>query len=751
MMFTDSPFLDSGMGRVHRNILSAYKSLPNIELASIGWHESKIREFDEIPVYPSPKLSYAPNKEEEIKYVEKALNAFNPDVFLTLGDIFDFSYMPQLVESQSIRWLGYFNIDSSPIHLDHLDRLAYPTHLATTSEYGKSVIESYDPTLDIDVVYHGINPKDFYDLNLSEEERVIHNDILGKRNIRESLAGKFVILMDSQNTHRKNYPKALEAFSKFSKDKDNVKLVIITQPENTKNGFSLGYAVQFLFGISPQKIVIYSNNLATKDVVPEDYVNHLYNISNIYLSASRAEGFGLSFLQAFATKTIPMAPHHASHIELLKDRGLTIDVGEYDFDVGYRRMALMDVEDCVKKLDYLYDDWENGGREARKFHRRGLEFAKQNTWEISAVKLLNSIGKCIQKTKRYYYPQPAIPFLNDMRFYVGNMVRTEKEKRIGMVVMGGMGDNIQAIPVIRGINKKYPNSRLVVICEAFQGIFFDPSGKKEYHPDMATLEAPRKSFASILKTIGSMFDAFYDIRYISKCYRKDEDYSSIPDETKEFFKKGNIFYNQWPWANNVIYKLNTHVVDMRLKSCGLQQYASVDDMQITPVPTKLPDGKYVTINNGAGNIGRLKILPHNELEKIVEYLIKKGYWVLQLGLPEEPLCKNAMDLRGMTNLWETAYLIQNAEIHLGPEGGLYHLCKAVGGRSLVWFSVTSPECFAYDDTIVIPHKRTEDFLCQPCWWKGMDYFHNNCMLGREYCENLPSHEDIIIALDEVGI
>lgn len=749
LFHSDSPAVASGMGRVAFNLGKFFATFSGVEFASIGWHHQGFEKgWKGWKVFPAIKTGPGIDPNQEKEAVERAFNEFEPNLVITLGDIWDFKYMPFFSEAFPLKWLAYYNVDSMPIKRKNVPRLIAPQGLATTSHFGKQALLDADPSLDVDVVWHGYDPDCFYWIpNMSKQRR-----IEGHGKVLADLTDKFVVFMDSQNTHRKNYPAALAAFEKFAADKKDVYLLLLTQASGTENGFELDYASTFIHKLEG-KILICENNLTQGNWISDEELNEFYNLAHVYLSTSRAEGFGLSVLQAFATKTVPLVTNFASYPELIaQGGGMTIEVAEFDVDHNYRRNAIIDTDDCAAKLEFLYKDWQAGEQIARQFHGRGLEFASKNTWAESFQKLGAICDKVTTSPKRIHYPRSNVPYINELRSHAAKTVRKRKTDgdKVGMVVMGGLGDNVQAIPVVKGIARRHPDSNLFLICEANQSIFRSPEGENIYHPHLETHELRGAPFSSILKTAQSAFDYFYDVRYVSRVYAKSGNVD-LPPETLEFFKQNRTFYDRWPWANNVIHHLNKHVVDIRLISCGLQHHATLDDMKLPVSEIDLPDKKIVSIHNGAGGIGQLKILPMRELEKVTAWLNAKGFYVLQTGTTQDEKIPGTVDLRGRTDYWQTAYILQRAEIHIGPEGALYHMAKAVGGRSLVWLSVTPPETFTYPDTIILPAQNTREFKCDPCWWKSEDYFHNICALGRETCMNLPTGENIITALEGAGL
>jgi ADP-heptose:LPS heptosyltransferase len=87
------------------------------------------------------------------------------------------------------------------------------------------------------------------------------------------------------------------------------------------------------------------------------------------------------------------------------------------------------------------------------------------------------------------------------------------------------------------------------------------------------------------------------------------------------------------------------------------------------------------------------------------------YDFVQIGVPDDPLLDNVTDARGLP-VRQSAAVIQNAWFFLGLEGGLMHLAKAVGTRSVIIYGgYVRPEVSAYSENLNI-HSDVE---CSPCY------------------------------------
>jgi len=157
-----------------------------------------------------------------------------------------------------------------------------------------------------------------------------------------------------------------------------------------------------------------------------------------------------------------------------------------------------------------------------------------------------------------------------------------------------------------------------------------------------------------------------------------------------------------------------------------------------PVLQQMPkDRRYIVVQNGVDldvvNWGRAvgqrptKLLPIPIWEDVVRRLQAKGWYVVQLGAAHDDSIQNVdCDLRGKTTLREAAVVLKHAVCHLGTEGGLTHLARAVETRGVIMFGATSVEFFGYPDNINLTTGG-----CSSCWLLTKDWY---IYCPRNFCE-----------------
>jgi ADP-heptose:LPS heptosyltransferase len=141
-----------------------------------------------------------------------------------------------------------------------------------------------------------------------------------------------------------------------------------------------------------------------------------------------------------------------------------------------------------------------------------------------------------------------------------------------------------------------------------------------------------------------------------------------------------------------------------------------------------PKKSYVTVQNGVDaavkNWARVtgrqptKLLPTATWEETVRLLQAGGLAVIQLGTEDdEPIGGVDTDLRGRTTLRQAAVILKDAVCHVGTEGGLVHLARAMNVRSVVAFGPTSTTFLGYPLNVNLVASN-----CTSCWWTTKDWY-----------------------------
>jgi ADP-heptose:LPS heptosyltransferase len=163
-----------------------------------------------------------------------------------------------------------------------------------------------------------------------------------------------------------------------------------------------------------------------------------------------------------------------------------------------------------------------------------------------------------------------------------------------------------------------------------------------------------------------------------------------------------------------------------------------------------PKKPYVTVQNGVDRdvmkwsrvMGQrpTKLLPASTWQETVRLLQAGNLAVIQLGTKDDERIEGVdMDLRDCTTLGQAAVILKSAVCHVGIEGGLVHLARAVGVRSVVAFGPTSSAFLGYPQNANLVASD-----CNNCWWTTKDW-HTYCPRGLAGPPCMNAHTADVIA------
>jgi len=210
--------------------------------------------------------------------------------------------------------------------------------------------------------------------------------------LKEEFTNKFVYLFVGQNHRlRKKIDRLLKAFSLLldSKQmKDRLHLHLHTQPQSN-TGINI-LTLLNKFGI--QDNVSFSYNGWRSSGGSEEALCRLYNLSDVGVTASSSEGFGLPILESMVCGKPVIATDCTSMTELIgidqpqtkttNQRGLLAKIGDNDLISAEITRQLVDISDLSTKMKEIYTNKEL----RKKCSENCLEFVKPYTWNQIALK-----------------------------------------------------------------------------------------------------------------------------------------------------------------------------------------------------------------------------------------------------------------------------------------------------------------------------------------------------------------------------
>jgi len=375
------------------------------------------------------------------------------ELVIYLFQVDDPNLYPLLNIPQQKIW--YVPIESSGLRRHMVDQLRSVSDIIAVTNYGRNEIINAGLDMNIPVIYHGYNQEKIKYVNLSSDNSIDKNtkycmfnteyyyDQADKKFVIENkcydcnLCNKFReetvnVLMDRNGYHgsftttinkfvhivkndvnvsfnlgfvgqnfgvRKRIERLLEAFSIFvnhldANERKDVILHLHTLPI-TNAGIDLLDVINELDKSAEVPIrdkIIFTFGNTRSSTWSEEALNILYNLFDIGISASSAEGFCIPVMETFAVGKPFIAPDFSSFTELIKGdkvpRGLLAEIVTKQRNMNGMTRALVDTESLADMMLIYYHD-----RKLLKKHgRSAIKFAKDFTYD----KIVKEFDKIIE-------------------------------------------------------------------------------------------------------------------------------------------------------------------------------------------------------------------------------------------------------------------------------------------------------------------------------------------------------------------
>jgi glycosyltransferase involved in cell wall biosynthesis len=299
--------------------------------------------------------------------IQYYINRYGIDVILSLYDAYVHTF-----GKPSKPWAMQCPIDTE-LTTKWVNYLLNADYIVAMSRFGERELLKHFPDFMIRYIPHGLDTAVFKPR--SDEERL---EIRRKWKIPED---DFVFLDVAANWgERKSLPQLLITFKRFLERHGDAKLFLYTNlVEQCPTGFDLMEIAREL-GISEKVLGPKFNPIL--DSLEDEQLAELYCASDVYVSASLGEGFGLPLLEAMACGVPCIAPKN-SQVELVEGHGWLVENVPREMWEAVPVWIPMGARYPVPNLSSLLQCMEeayNKGDERRRFGRESREFALQYDW-----------------------------------------------------------------------------------------------------------------------------------------------------------------------------------------------------------------------------------------------------------------------------------------------------------------------------------------------------------------------------------
>jgi len=298
IFYGDSPTCATGFGQVSRNILPALQATGRYEVQVLG-----INYWGDPHHYPFPIWPMAVNNQRD-PYGRQRLQqhlldpALEYDFLFFMQDTFILDFLPSLLANltkagKRFKSVFYYPIDGIPKKV-WVEAAASVDQPVTYTQFGRQQSISLVPSIEekLKIIPHGVDPRVFYPLPKPQVQEF-------RRKYLGPLADKFIIMNLNRNQQRKDIPATIRAFAELRKHRPNTLLYL--HMAAVDQGWNLPEVIS-AFGLDITKDVILPQNFSPAVGFPLEVVNMIYNMSDLVVSTTVGEGWGLSWIEAMACR-----------------------------------------------------------------------------------------------------------------------------------------------------------------------------------------------------------------------------------------------------------------------------------------------------------------------------------------------------------------------------------------------------------------------------------------------------------------
>jgi len=365
LAYCDSPTCATGFGTVSRNIFEGLHNTGRYDINVLG-----INYWGDPHDLPYKIWPTGTNQQRDPYGRQKVLNQIPQmpfDILFFLQDSFIMEFIPKLIphlkknKPDPFKSILYYPIDSV-LKKGWSKNIDPADHLVAYSEFGRQEsLKSLPHREDIEVVPHGVDPREYFPL---PQEKIDE--------FRAQYFGQykdhFIITNVNRNQQRKDIPRTIMAFREFRKQVPESLLYLHMAIKD--QGWDL-QAVCTEMGLDTSKDVIFPKNFGPNQGYPREVLNLLYNSSDVVMSTTLGEGFGLAWMEAMSAKVPIIMPDNTMLPEFItEETGYLCKSGnkpglwtviQNDNEV---MRPLTDTDDLVRILVDIYNNRDEAKRRA---------------------------------------------------------------------------------------------------------------------------------------------------------------------------------------------------------------------------------------------------------------------------------------------------------------------------------------------------------------------------------------------------
>lgn len=439
---SNSLYVNSGFGKVTRYVALGLKKLGHSVSATGLQTANKIDYYYGIETLPIDSGDHIDETGQLLLNIQR----INPDVLLYIGQMdADLNFVTKLFKKTFV----YVPVEGRNIPVQMASDLLYIEKnggiAISQCHYGQSEMKKVG--VDAKMIYHGYDPEIFYPmkdlkpycyystgigkintdpvllckmgcyncekgnnkdcpywkeeivsiLRWDKENKKWSQRDIGIGKLKDEFRGIYIYLFVGQNFGiRKRIERLIRAYSLLIKEsrqlKDKTHLHLHSLPISIQ-GINL---IKIIQDLEINDNVSFSYGTFGSSGWSEEAINYLYNITDVNVSASSSEGFGLSTLESMACGKPNIGPNCSSFTELIghgdkNKRGLLAMIIDWQMIQDGSIRALVNEGDLAHQMKEMYQN-----KECYKIYsKNAIKFSQDFTWE-KMVQQWNQLLKTIK-------------------------------------------------------------------------------------------------------------------------------------------------------------------------------------------------------------------------------------------------------------------------------------------------------------------------------------------------------------------
>jgi len=406
--WSDSPVVQTGLGRVSQNILRSIYETGEWDIEVMGAnHNVPFYDQKEFPYTIYNPKAITPKDPYGMQILSEFLMEGGFDVFMSVFDADIVMEMSEVIkkakEKNNFTFIAYIPIDSefvAPIYKDIIELADIPIYYSKhgyelcKKEFGKLADKG-------EVIYHGTDPDVFYPIVEQDRKRL-------RKKIFDIDDDTTLFVNVGRNQWRKDFYRTVLAYLVYYETYNkNSKLYLHCKREDLGGDIfqviagaccQMGVPIKEMFG---DHIMITAKDFNESFGVPVSSLNKVYNCADAIISTNQGEGWGLTTTEGMSVQRPVVAPRNTSTKEILgekEERGYLVDSGSninlWQMNYGWSNTPrpVVDINSMVAKMI----EATTNKKESKKKAIKARNWILNNTWSQVGKKWIKVLDKAYE-------------------------------------------------------------------------------------------------------------------------------------------------------------------------------------------------------------------------------------------------------------------------------------------------------------------------------------------------------------------